>query len=167
MNTYCVRLASVMLFFVTFVSSLVIGMEKEVSFLPRDIQVVIADKTLRVILDEAEDNPELLMAPQWRAPKKIMEMTVPFSIKQETGSVNDMVILLIENGANPNTKNYKGKTIAHILSGWPMVKNHTVIESLLQLLKSFGLDMTIKTSGATPDQLRQKSMEIVEMLNTV
>ncbi len=55
MKKYSVQLASLVLFFAIFAPGIAIGMEKEIPSLPPDVRKIIANKTLRVILDEAEE----------------------------------------------------------------------------------------------------------------
>lgn len=94
-----VWLMSLVLFFAISASNAVISMEEELpkkespKLLP-EIQKIIANKALRVILDAAEYELDLQKA-------------VPIDINK--------AILLIQNGANPNTKSYKGNTIVHLL----------------------------------------------------
>jgi hypothetical protein len=115
MMKYSVQLASLVLFFATFASGVAIGMEKELPSLPQDVKKIIANKTLRVILDEAQDDPTMLLEKQWRGPKSIMEAIYSFGWSQEKAPLIDTVLLLIQNGADVNTKNYEGNTILHLL----------------------------------------------------
>jgi hypothetical protein len=117
-----VKIALVMLFFLT---GIAVGMKElpelepydpeAIPTLPSDVKKIIAQKALRVILDEVEDNPLMFIEKQWRGPKSIMEAIYSFGWSQEKALLIDTVILLIQNGANPNTKNYKGNTILHLL----------------------------------------------------
>lgn len=135
MKKYSVQLASLVLFFALFASGAVVGMEKELpeskrggEILPEllsDVKNFIATKTLRVMLDEAEDNPAMLMEVSKEKKKKITnEMLneskiwkvfgLGTSLESATRPI-DMIIFLIENGADPNTKNYKGHTVLSLL----------------------------------------------------
>src|SRR5437868_660753 len=98
MKKYNVQLAILVLFSALFAPGGVIGMDptslyelrrtgKEVPSLPSDVQKIIASKMLRVILDEAEDKPEMLLEKQWRWPKNVKEVFTSFSIAQEKGSM--------------------------------------------------------------------------------
>jgi hypothetical protein len=118
-----IKIAVLILFFLT---GIAVGMKElpelepydpeAVSIFPSDIKKIIAQKTLRLILDEAEENPEILFDKQWHESKSMMEaITSVFIGLKEKAPVIDMIILLIENGAEPNTKNYKGNNVLHLL----------------------------------------------------
>jgi len=132
-----VRLASLVLFLAIFAPGVVLGMkelpeqepqilgEETLPQLPPDVRRIIANKTLRLILDEAEDKPEMLMEPQknWSGTvlKLISSLTIGHAFYQKFLSTHgrthliDFVILLIENGADPTIKNYKGDTVLDLL----------------------------------------------------
>ncbi len=92
-------------------------LSEKTTFLPLDVKKIIANNALRLILDEATNKPEILLRKQWRAPKGVIEMTTSLRgmLGIEKAPLIDMIILLIENGADPNTKNYNGQTVVHLL----------------------------------------------------
>jgi hypothetical protein len=133
MKKYSVQLANLALFFAMIAPGVAIGMENDLSdwvlvdkeqrlpSLPPDIRKVIANKTLRLILDEADDKPEILMGLQTDLSESFIKsiawtLTPSFMIEHPKTPVIDTVIYLIVNGANPNTKNYKSRTVFHLLT---------------------------------------------------
>lgn len=141
MNKYRVKVATLMLFFTIFAPNLISSMEKElpeeeprkigydlelmgrtgttdIPYLPVDVQKLIANKALRVILDRLQDNPTLLVKPY----KEVRETTGLTGLfekfwlgEYETKKpLIDAVMLLIQNGVDPNMKNYEGNTALHL-----------------------------------------------------
>ncbi len=131
MKKYNVRLVSLILFTGIFSSNLAIGMDlpelsprvlggEEPSFdLLPEIKKIIVTKVLRLVLDEVEDNPKLLLSRE-----KLKSLTGIFiehvlggqSLERYASENNiDVIIRLLMLGADPNTKSYKGKTVLHLL----------------------------------------------------
>lgn len=142
-----VQLASLILFSALFAPGVVVGMdptslyelrrtgkelperapqilsgEKPFDELPPDTRKIIANYTLRLILNEADNNSEMLMQKKEKS-LSFMQMWElgPFA-RHFTMPIIDFVILLIENGANPNIKSNQGNTVLHFLMGGLLVK---------------------------------------------
>lgn len=141
MNEYKTKLTSLILFLTIFAHGILISMEKELPeeeprtigygpqlmghtgtadtpYLPADVQKIIANKTLRVILDRLQDNPTLLIKPY----KEVRESTgisgalekLWYGEFEGKKPLIDAVMLLIYNRADSNTKNYEGNTALHL-----------------------------------------------------
>ncbi len=147
MKKYSVQLASLVLFFAIFASGMVIGMEKkvpddiseqeaawlrtvgirpeilwakkeDVPQLPADVQKVIWTKVLRLVLDDIQDNPQLLMSREKLEGFRglLANYVTGESLEWYKSPDNiDFIIKLIMAGADPNTKNYKGNNVLHLL----------------------------------------------------
>lgn len=136
MKKYSVPLVSLVLFSALFASGVVAAMEKELrervpqilsgekpfDELPPDIRRTIANYTLQLILNEADNNSEMLMQKKEKS-LSLMQMWEfgPF-VRHFTMPIIDFVILLIENGADPNTKSNQGNTVLHFLMGGLLAK---------------------------------------------
>lgn len=148
MKKYSILLLSLVLFSVIFASGVAIGMEKELPVLPSDVKTIIANNVLRLILDEAEDNPQLLLSREkLEGFKRLFVQYITGASLEKYASANniDFIITLIAaNGADPNTKNYNGNTVLHLLIA-ALQKNSldkedlAVLESKIKLLMQQGL----------------------------
>jgi len=119
MKINSVQLASLVLFLVSFTSGMAMEdwhLVENLPSLPSDVKKVIATKTLRLILDEAEDHPEQLMEPSDRLEDSFKSYITPkFLGGYPKTPLIDTIIFLMVNGADPNTKNYNGHTTFHLL----------------------------------------------------
>ena len=174
---YRIKLASLALFFAIFASGVAVGMEipsglggmaeeqenwlhtegREVlegsmPSLPSDVKKLILTQLLRLVLDEAEDNPSMLMS------REKLNFFMGILAKYVTGgalesytSTNniDFIIKLIAAGADPNVKSYKGNTVLHLLMPLEGMKD-TEREFLLMKIKillKYGLNLNAKNGA--------------------
>ena len=131
-----IKFVGLVLFFVTFASGAAIGMEELpelepyipeellIPSLPPDVKKIIASTTLRVILDDLEDIDKRkkegwlsMFVKDPRTPNTFEDrIWRRYRGERETVStVMDMIMVLIENGADPNIKNYEGNTALHLI----------------------------------------------------
>ncbi len=134
MKKYNVQLASLVLFFAIFAPGVAVGMKElpgediftpkfmgygeDFPSLPPDVRRIIANKTLELMLDDAQDDPEVLMelgSGQQSLSEKVARYITSIFRQTHKTPVIDFIILLIENGADPNTKNSAGNTVLRLL----------------------------------------------------
>ena len=141
MKKLSINFAGLVLFLVTFAPGMVVGMKELPELksrvlgeytpsLPQDVKKIIASKTLRVILDEAQDDPGMLMKVSINERERWLRRTNELNDNPTFWNVFfesepkpdirpiDMIILLIENGADPKTKNYMGNTVFSLLMNY-------------------------------------------------
>jgi len=161
MKKYSVRLASLVLFSAIFAPGMAIG-ETDLPSLPSDVKKIIANKTLRLILDEAEDNPGILMEPQISLSRSIKDIFASYSflfgLFTDTTPLIDSIIFLIESGADPNTKSYKGNTVLHLLMNEPNFASMVVKGKLGYLIK---LKLNLNEKNADGETAASMLMKLV------
>jgi len=107
--------------------------------LPDDVLKIISNKLLRLILDDVEDSSELLSRGKMGYMDTFINIFIDKRPQYHESSNNiDFIIKLIRAkniGADPNTKNYKGKTILYLLIKEFLITDYLGIEdSEYQLL---------------------------------
>lgn len=155
MKKYHAQLVSLMLFFGMLTSGIAIGMEKELPELPQDVKTIIANKTLRLILDEAEKNPQLLISREKLAGfRRMLAQYVTGKSLEKYASANNIdfiITLIVANGADPNTKSYNCNTVLHLLVA-ALEKNSldkeylAALESKIKLLINYGLNINAQNN---------------------
>ncbi|HJZ23304.1 MAG TPA: hypothetical protein VJ201_02515 [Candidatus Babeliales bacterium] len=112
-------------------------LSEKTTSLPFDVKKIIANNALRLILREASYNPEILLKKQWRATESVTEAFTSITTPEVEGKrviekapLIDTVILLIENGADPNTKIY-GNTVLHLLMCHFMKNTEMTLEEII------------------------------------
>lgn len=118
-------------------------LSEETTSLPSEIKTEIAHKTLRLILDEAEDN-SLLLEKTDKFKEMFSMLGLDASPKAKLKYI-DLISMLLKNGANPKTKSYKGNTILHLLVREARLDKETKF-SLVKFFVKLGVDVNAKNN---------------------
>jgi hypothetical protein len=141
---------------------------KDVPRLPADVQSVIFTKVVRLILDEAEDNPALLLSRE--EPENILNRLGRYvtgaPLEWYTSANNiDFIIKLIITGANPNTKSYKGNTILHLLIAnlphrWGTINDQYIEPIALKIKLLFRYGININAQNASGNTIAHELIKL-------
>jgi hypothetical protein len=132
-------------------ASQVLG-EDALPHLPPDIQRMILTKLLRLILDELENDPQLLLSRErvdvYRGILgKYFNNKSSIERYQSDNNI-DFIITLIAAGADPNIKNYKGNNVLHLLI--KAIQKPSDFEKLklrIKMLCGYGININAKNGN--------------------